>query len=181
VIDAGTVNAFERGRAESAALLPLAPAEADLPLAEAPGPDAGAAGAPNDAAPAPEAPPAAPGSCDLVFGESCYRVSTALANWFTAEADCNAWGGHLVSISTPEEDVFVGSLLSSSIWLGANDASSPFGVWSDGSAIVYDNWAPGQPDVVPSLDCIEKRQVDGEPWFDQPCDSSEMYVCERAG
>jgi lectin-like protein len=184
VIDAGFVSVLEQARAESAALLPLSPPEPEsvsVP-AEALRPDAGVEDVSPDEAPAAPvpAPNPTPAACDLVFGDSCYRVSTAPANWFTAEADCSAWGGHLAIIATREEDDFVGSLLPSSIWLGANDASSPFGLWSDGSAIVYTNWAPAQPDVVPSLDCIEKRQVDGEPWFDQPCDNSELYVCERA-
>jgi len=158
------------------------------PSGEGPAPFADAGGASTvpvvDAAPVPAPFDAAPQpnpECPLAFGESCYRVSTGAATWLDAELDCQVDGGHVAMIGSQEEDRFVGNLLPFSIWLGAISAASPFLFWVDGSPFTFGHWAPTEPDMPGPLDCIEKREIDEEPWFDLPClPDTRRYVCERA-
>jgi hypothetical protein len=84
-----------------------------------------------------------------------------------------------VQIDSAEEDAFVANLSGASLWIGASDtAVDGTFVWSDSSPIGFSNWAPEQPDAYAGPDCVEKRQVTGEPWYDQPCDLTKRYVCE---
>jgi hypothetical protein len=174
--------------AVEAPTLPNAPAEqpavaGDIPLDNSPGslpaepvanaPDAGGlladAGAPAlDICPEGNA-----------FGSSCYRAALMPLPWNAARADCLANGADLVVIDDAREDDFVGGLAESGLWIGATDQSREDEFeWVDGSAVVFDNWGPGQPDAFPGPDCVQKRQEPGEPWYDQPCSSAFLYVCE---
>lgn len=115
------------------------------------------------------------------FRDSCYRAVLVSRPWNAARADCRANGGDLVVIDDGSEDAFVGGLVEGNVWLGASDqASQDQFEWVDGSGVVFANWAPGQPDAFPEPDCVQKREEQGEPWYDQPCSSSNLYVCESA-
>ena len=123
------------------------------------------------------------------FAGSCYQFFGELVAWSDAEASCVAWGGHLVSVGSAAEDAFLdtwpGALgvpvgNGSGIWLGGTDAALDGAfVWSDGSALVFNGFAPNQPDDGPGADCIEKRNDAAALWFDQRCTDEHPYVCER--
>jgi hypothetical protein len=176
---ASGVDAVRRDPAQALLKPVLASADAGSSGAAASSSDAGSGALPGITSVVTDA-GATAAACSGVFAESCYRVSTGPAPWFTAEADCEAWGGHLAFVDSQQEDVFIGGLLSVNVWLGTLDKKSEFGVWLDDSPVLFSNWGPNQPDVYPSQDCLEKREVEGEPWFDQPCETSNWYVCERA-
>lgn len=136
--------------------------------------------------PAEEQPPAEPEPCaDGVLnpaGNTCYFVSTELASWPDARAACQAWGGDLARLNSPFEDAFVGGLAPFSVWLGASDiAQDNVFTWIDGLPIVPPgNWGPGQPDLFPGQDCMEKRQEPfNERWYDIPCTTQLNFVCEK--
>lgn len=125
----------------------------------------------------------------LEFGASCYAFFGQLASWNDAAAACVAWEGHLVTVESPEENVFLGSWPAqlgvtegngSGIWLGGTDqqADNVF-QWADGSPLAYDAWGPNQPDNGVGIDCIEKRNDATELWYDQRCADLRPYVCER--
>ncbi len=131
----------------------------------------------------PEAPDAAPVDCldGSLFAERCFSASSGPLTWADARANCLAWGGDLVSIESADEDAFVASLLDVSVWIGASDQTTDGAfTWADGSAVVFANWGVNQPDAFPGPDCVEKRQENGEAWYDQPCTSTNAHVCERA-
>lgn len=113
--------------------------------------------------------------------ERCYFVSTEPATWDNARLACITWEGELVKVESLAEDELLESLVVESIWLGASDtAFDNVYVWTDGSPIVFGNWGPQQPDAFAgSIDCIEKRAVEGSLWFDQPCDATHLFVCEK--
>lgn len=172
-------------------------------------PDAGAnerdAGAPNRAdagatpselepeepepeEPEPEEPARAP--CPgLVFEGSCYEFFADQVSWYVAEERCVAWGGHLASVESLEEDAFLGAwpallgirfLDGSGLWLGGTDASRDWDFrWWDDRPLSYVSWAPGQPNNGPGVDCIEKRNDITQRWYDRRCSDGERYVCER--
>ena len=125
----------------------------------------------------------------LEFGASCYAFFGQLASWNDAAAACTAWQGHLVTVESPEENVFLGNWPAqlgvtegdgSGIWLGGTDmqADNAF-LWADGSPLAYDAWGPNQPDNGFGVDCIEKRNDATELWYDQRCVDLRPYVCER--
>jgi hypothetical protein len=125
----------------------------------------------------------------LSFGGSCYEVFNSFLAWDAAEQQCVAWGGHLASIGTPEENVFldgwpaqlgITTADGSGIWVGGTDVQQD-GVflWVDGTAFSFLGWAPGQPDDGAGTDCIEKRNDGTGQWYDRRCTDALRYVCER--
>ena len=68
----------------------------------------------------------------------------------------------------------------SGIWLGGTDAARDGDFrWWDDSLLLFDNWAPNQPDNGAGIDCIEKRNDGTGAWYDQRCTDAHPYVCER--
>jgi hypothetical protein len=90
---------------------------------------------------------------------SCYLVATVPATWQGARGECLSWGGDLVKVESSTEDQLLAQLLTQDLWLGASDLALENNfVWADGSPI----------------------GSEGRLWFDQPCDNSWLFVCEKA-
>jgi len=81
------------------------------------------------------------------LGNSSYYISDNSAFWVDANQTCLDAGGHLVSISSQEENDFVHSLSSIGYWIGLRKLDGGF-VWSSGEPFTYSNWdmIEGQPD-----------------------------------
>jgi hypothetical protein len=101
-----------------------------------------------------------------------------------------AWGGHLASVQSSEENVFLdrwpldlGFSMGNGIglWLGGADTAQDDNFrWSDGSAFTFSAWAAGQPnDGVGAADCVEKRNDGTGSWHDRRCIDALPYVCEK--
>jgi lectin-like protein len=166
--EARPVEAYGDAGADSATPAPIS--DTDASVARDAGGDAGDPPAPFET------------SCPsgLRFGQSCYRPSQVPLSWDDARTDCLAGGADLVSLDSVGEDAFVGALLDASIWLGATDrAQENDFTWTDGRALSFSSWGPGQPDSFPGQNCVEKREEPGEAWYDQSCDNLDFYVCER--
>lgn len=164
--------------------------------------DAGTPPAGGDASPserAPEASPPAdadaslpPGSAPcpgLLFEGSCYEFFDEQLTWSEAEERCIAWGGHLASVESSEEDAFIGAwpallgvapLDGSGLWLGGADAASDGDFrWWDDRPLSFAGWAPDQPNNGAGVDCIEKRNDATQRWYDRRCTDRRRHVCER--
>jgi hypothetical protein len=125
----------------------------------------------------------------LTFGGSCYELFNSFVPWDAAEQQCVAWGGHLASIGSLEEDAALNAWPAqlglsnadgSGIWVGGTDAQGEGQfLWVDGSAFTLQGWAPGQPDNGAGIDCIEKRNDGAGQWYDRRCIDSLRYLCER--
>ena len=113
-----------------------------------------------------------PGSNDCPSGTvtwtngHCYQAVLAPGvSWDDAQAECVARGGHLVTITSEEENAFVFSLVDGDSsfwyvdalnnglgpWLGAyqpDGSAEPDGGWRwvTDEPFVYTHWEPGQPD-----------------------------------
>ncbi|MFX0015750.1 MAG: NosD domain-containing protein [Promethearchaeota archaeon] len=101
--------------------------------------------------------------------------------WADAKADCEARGGHLVTITSPQENAMVTELLSGySAWIGLTDENTEREwQWVTGEAVTYTNWGWGQPDDSDGEDGEDYAEIygDGE-WNDFPGSRYLYYVCE---
>ena len=95
--------------------------------------------------------------------------------WYEADDMSDNAGGHLVTISSEEENDFIYSLISQvdNNWIGFSDiATEGDWVWTTGEDVVYTNWDVGEPnDSNDGEDCA-KMFGWGDPnnWNDKPCD-----------
>lgn len=88
-----------------------------------------------------------------IFNEHHYLLIPAKLGWHDAKKACEQMGGHLVTITSEEEDRFVVSLskpLTSTegglVWIGCSDeAKEGDWQWVDGSKVKYTGWNPGEP------------------------------------
>ena len=118
--------------------------------------------------------------------------------WTDARRKCEEMGGHLVTITSPEEQQFVEELISKGenvfYWIGATDSGVQPNqyYWITGEAFNYNNWREGQPDngdwgVGGTEDYIGMLRIDvpkykglaysWNDFRDNPNDS-HGYVCE---
>lgn len=137
--------------------------------------------------PEPEPEPECLGS---TFGGSCYLFFAGLSSWTDAEANCVGAGGHLASVQSSEENVFLDRWVlelgipagnGAGLWLGGADTAQDDNFrWSDGSAFAFPGWAPGQPNNgTGAADCVEKRNDGTFGWYDRRCTDQLAYVCEK--
>jgi hypothetical protein len=135
--------------------------------------------------PEPDPTPVAPAPCtDGITDEDngvCYFVSTTYMVWNDARLACDAWGGTLAQLDTPQEDFLVGGLVADSLWIGASDTvTDGVFLWIDLHPVTFGNWGPGQPDAFVGAECVVKRQDAGEQWYAQSCNEFHPFVCERS-
>ncbi|CAJ0593897.1 unnamed protein product [Cylicocyclus nassatus] len=125
---------------------------------------------------------------------SCYKTFFD-QNWTAAESICVLLGGHLTSIHTPEENLFVSYLSKANVrrshyedatWIGLHQASYPSSkewTWTDGTKVDYSPFAPGEPNN------LDRREQCGQLYSDEPhsqqwndwrCDKKmRNYVCKK--
>jgi len=85
----------------------------------------------------------------IIWNEHTYHLIDESMTWTQAKEKCKSMGGHLVTITTPEEQSAIELLLSVSgeknlYWIGLekiNGSSS----WVSGEAFDYANWHEGEP------------------------------------
>ena len=113
----------------------------------------------------------------VIRGNSLYTIVDG-PSWTEAEAQSVAAGGNLTIITSEVENNFLFTNLSSKLsgrnsgfpnaafgWIGVSRSpgSSQFN-YSDNTAITYDRWAPGQPDIQGTgSDYVILNLIDGDP------------------
>ncbi|GFO06953.1 mannose receptor [Plakobranchus ocellatus] len=133
------------------------------------------------------------------FGGSCYYLGSAGANFSTAKSACTDVDSELVSISSPEENTFVKSLLkdneAAGAWFGLVftqdglnfewdnvDRSIPisFTDWADSNIEININ-LPDDQDRYKKIQCASFSKQHDWAWESKPCDESAdmKYVCKR--
>ena len=140
------------------------------------------------------------GSKKIFFAGHHYQIfdDDTEIRWTDAKVKCEEMGGHLVTITSPEEQQFVEELISEGVnvfyWLGATDSGAQPNqyYWVTGEAFNYNNWREGQPDngdwgVGGTEDYIGMLRIDvpkykglaytWNDFRDNPNDS-HGYVCE---
>ncbi|MFX0206445.1 MAG: right-handed parallel beta-helix repeat-containing protein, partial [Candidatus Hodarchaeota archaeon] len=114
-----------------------------------------------------------------VFDGHEYQLIKTSRTWNDAKTDCEAQGGHLVTITSQEENNFVQNLArGDSIWIGLTDETiEGEWQWVTGEPLTYTNWNGGEPNDYGGEDYTE-MQEDGL-WNDVPGSYFvHFYVCE---
>ena len=129
-----------------------------------------------------------PGSCDdatwtTVPGDGhCFKYfSQDHVEWATAQDSCVSLGATLAQVSTAATNRAIRALVP--------DNAKPFidgtdveleSLWliSDGTALAYENWHSGEPNLGTAENCLSMYFPDGT-WADVPCDGRYItgYVC----
>jgi parallel beta-helix repeat protein len=111
-----------------------------------------------------------------------YRLFTTPKTWTNATRDCEARGGHLVTITSISEGEFVRDFARShEIWIGLTDKEwEGDWEWVTGEPYTRGNWAPNRPipfkgDDYVYMDSMGRWWDDGGP--SNP-DLTHYYVCE---
>jgi len=82
------------------------------------------------------------------FNGHFYQYCAEKTKWDTAKSKCQTRGGHLVSITSKEENDFVGSLVKgkSAVWIGFYKPVDAW-KWTNLEKADYSNWSPGDPNI----------------------------------
>ncbi|XP_078692099.1 aggrecan core protein-like [Branchiostoma floridae x Branchiostoma belcheri] len=123
----------------------------------------------------------------------CYKLVNKKVSFSTAYQKCKGMGANLASISDGQENSFIASIISDAsddmVWIGLQHKR-----WTDGSAVSYKNWAPGQPDdnwFFGGENCIVIYKNDGRDawiftskrykgeWNDRKCSDRKPFICKK--
>ena len=122
-----------------------------------------------------DARPCAGGDARMAVGDgSCVVRFDAAKTYVDASAACVAFGARLAVVNSSERDAVARTLAGTAdLFIGLTDqAVEATFVWSDGSALGYKNFYPGEPNDgngnFPE-DCIIVNGVRGGQWDDRPC------------
>jgi hypothetical protein len=77
-----------------------------------------------------------------------YYMLTESMSWTEAEAWAQEWGGHLVTLRSWEEELWIKNTFGRDeyFWIGFNDVEEEGNwVWSSCEPVVYTNWEEGEP------------------------------------
>ena len=125
------------------------------------------------------------------FNQACYKYVDSAKTWEDAESVCQGqtWQGvqgHLASVHSEEENIFVASLAKETIWLGHHDLHKEGQwTWTDGTKFSYSNWGKGSPNNAAgnSMDCmmIYAPTSEEKQWYDYLCTKEAKFVCKLPG
>ncbi|XP_019642933.1 PREDICTED: versican core protein-like [Branchiostoma belcheri] len=83
------------------------------------------------------------------FENHCYRLYPDKVTWSKANWQCKQHNANLASIKNRAENDFITDLIKNGfvrklVWFGMTQGGR--WQWTDGSRVIYTNWAPGKPD-----------------------------------
>lgn len=116
--------------------------------------------------------------------EHSYRIFYDTLTWQEAKAACEAMGGHLVTITSEEEQKRIEDLNTQNdkLWIGASRDQDGNWIWVTGEPWSYTNWGEGEPNnssnVVANENCVA---VWPQSWNDLANDNlyeQKGYICE---
>lgn len=102
----------------------------------------------------------------ILNNHSYYRSNTTM-NWAGAKALCEQKGGHLVTFSSREENLFVNQYLVDEFWLGFSDEfQEGLWQWITNEPVTYTNWGIGEPNNIGNEDYCGQTALGY--WADSP-------------
>ena len=120
-----------------------------------------------------------PGYTSLgVFNTHTYFISTQKETWQKADSIASSLGGHLVSINSVTENLFLSTAVLDRFWIGLTDSvTEGTFVWTSGETVSYTNWSVLQPDNSGNSDYALFNTSVLSFWDDLP-DSPQLFVIE---
>ena len=112
------------------------------------------------------------------FEGACYKFTPSRLTWHSAKDSCLSQDAFLVTVHSYDEQVFIGSLITSSsyyTWIGGKMGTFEY-EWEDGSEFGYTNWYSSEPNY--NGECIFMSSYSYE-WYDDTCSDSNYYVCKK--
>ena len=123
--------------------------------------------------------------CSAVKHEGrIYKIFTQGLSWFGAQAYCDSIGGHLVTITSAEEQAFVENYMtavnhSERAWIGAYSDGINYH-WVTDEAFEYANWYAGMPDCYLGQEFFGHINFSGTfgQWNDYQPSLRLFFLCE---
>ena len=119
------------------------------------------------------------------YGGNTYMYFNSPVTWYEANEFCKKLGGHLVTITSHEENEFIKNLTDDAnhVWMGATDKEGSW-QWVTGEPFEYAPWCEGEPNnfyenLERSEDYLERYS--GNVWNDAAGYWPQPYVCEIEG
>uniref|UniRef100_A0A914QGK5 C-type lectin domain-containing protein n=1 Tax=Panagrolaimus davidi TaxID=227884 RepID=A0A914QGK5_9BILA len=115
----------------------------------------------------------------------CFSFQTEKTNFIGAEEICIGLGGHLASVHSMYENVFVSEEAaltftkseSDDFWIGANNfVALGNWTWMDGTPFDFKDWDKGQPQNTSNTNCASSANNYGQ-WKADECVELKPFVC----
>ncbi|XP_061736835.1 CD209 antigen-like protein E [Nerophis ophidion] len=119
----------------------------------------------------------------ILFGSSCYYISSQRRSWDKSRQDCLQRHADLVIINSRQEQAFLTGFTEAA-WIGMSDRVQEGNwIWVDGTPVNRDKlkWAPGQPDgAFGGEDCGDLRTMSNFLGLnDSKCSAQSKWICEK--
>lgn len=117
------------------------------------------------------------------FSGHMYCIYIDGCGWESAKEKCESINGHLVTITSSEEQSFIDELNADNnrLWIGGYRNSSATWNWLTGETWIYSNWGDGEPNDSSNVISNENRcSIWPSEWNDLNENSQEQegYICE---
>lgn len=121
---------------------------------------------------------------DTTTGNS-YAYYPYAVTWNQAKEKCESFGGHLVTVTSAEEQAVVAQLAAKAgktVWIGATRGSENSYSWVTGENSGYKNWAENEPNNYGGIENCAAMYAGGT-WNDLAPDSGSAkgFICEWEG
>lgn len=116
-----------------------------------------------------------------------YEIINTRVTWEQAKDYCLERGGHLATVTSPDEYQMIVNLANKSerkvLWLGAVKGADQSFKWVTGESVTYTNWLAGEPNNEGGNEnCLVMFDVQGGwVWADVPNDLSPYYGADKVG
>ena len=122
--------------------------------------------------------PTCPYGYEYTLGNHCYGVRAPKETWIKAEEQCQCHpGGHLASVTSQQEQDFIGKLTKWSFLGLTNQDTRNFTTWTDGYPVNYTNWKDDTEPTGGNL-CALVRMGSGK-WDGKSCyDKKRNSICK---
>ena len=112
-----------------------------------------------------------------------YYISNFKKKWIDAQMDCEANGGHLAIVDTPEKNSFLAGSIGffSAAYIGLNDNDSEGNFqWLDGTTFAFQNWESGQPNGGSNENYVAMHGWNNGKWADYNFWTAKKYILEKS-
>ncbi len=121
----------------------------------------------------------------VTYNGHSYAIVDYKTDWFTAKEYCEQLGGHLVTITSEDEEQAIIPLYryKEYYFTGGYTEDHETWKWITGETFEYSNWAPGEPNNVGGVETVIhlnrfEEVFPNSGWNDIPSSSQEKFIIE---